>query len=188
VHCFWQHHGFKVVEADSRRGLPFAISEARNAAVRQVKTAKVIVADADTIPDIGAVLAALENDGVTWPHTLYRHIPGSYADKADLMTAPVDHLYRRSVCGLFVTSTETYWALGGMDERFERTWGFEDSCFALAAGTLSTTHRVTGMAFSFNHAVPGDRDTSSANPNRHRYALYQFANGKPQIMRELIKR
>lgn len=186
---FWKHHQFPVIEADSTPNLPFSLAEARNNAVRQTTTPLVIVADADAIPDIGAVHKALANeDGVTWPFTEYRHIPGDYADKPDLMTAPIDRTYRNSVGGILVTHTDTYWTLGGMDERFDRRWGYEDNAFHHAANTLSTTHRTPGILFSFNHTVAGGRELTHDNPNRWRADLYRLAAGTPGLMKELIKR
>lgn len=184
---FWKHHGFRTVEADSNPGRPFSVAQARNNAIRQVTTPKVIVADADAIPDIAAVHAALANDdGITWPFTEYRHIPGEYALKPDLMTAPIDRTYHNSVGGIFITTTETYWQLGGMDERFGHRWGYEDNAFHHVVTTLSTAHRVPGILFSFNHAA--DRELTHDNPNRWRADLYRMAAGTPQLMRELIKR
>ncbi len=122
---------------------------------------------------------------MTWPFATYRHIPAQYVDSADLMSAPVDQEYVGSVGGIFVTRRETYWDLGGMDEGFVR-WGYEDSAFYLVARTLSTVNRLPGIIFSFNHSA--DRDVTDNNPNKHRYQLYEFAFGKPQVMRELVKR
>lgn len=190
VTAFWKHHGLPIVEVDSTPALAFSLAEARNKAVRQAETEFVIVADADTIPDIGAVTRALDNhDGVTWPFTEYRHIPPEWIDAPDLMSAPIEQAYGASVGGIFVTRRETYWRLGGMDERFERRWGFEDNAFHAAASTLAAAHRVPGIVFSFNHGVAGPgRDMTKDNPNRWRYELYKFATGKPQLMSELIKR
>lgn len=187
IRRFWAHHGFTVIEADSRAHAPFSLASARNNAVRQVKTGQVIVADADALPDIGSVFTALQNtDGVTWPFTTYRHIPGDYADRADLMSAPIDREYPRSVGGIFVTATAHYWELGGMDERFSPRWGYEDNAFHTVVATLSRAHRTPGLVFSFNHAA--DRDQSEDNPNRHRAQLYRLAAARPELMRELIKR
>jgi hypothetical protein len=170
VTAFWTHHGFPIVTADSNPTLAFSLAEARNNAVAKVTTPLVIVADADTIPDIGAVHAALANEnGVTWPFHQYRHIPNEYADKADLMT-----------------TFDEYWRLGGMDERFDRRWGYEDNAFHHVVTTLSTEHRIPGILFSFNHAA--DREMTHDNPNRHRADLYKYATQKPELMRELIKR
>jgi N-terminal domain of galactosyltransferase len=189
VTSFWKHHGFPIVEADSTPALAFSISESRNRAVRQAETEIVIVADADTIPDIGAIAHALErSDGVTWPFTEYRHVAAGYVDQADLMTAPPDKTYRNSVGGIFICRRDTYWRLGGMDERFERRWGYEDNAFHAVASTLATVRREPGIVFSFNHAVDGGRDLTTDNPNRWRHELYKYATGKPQLMAELIKR
>jgi hypothetical protein len=182
---FWHHHGFTIVAGDSRPDAPFNLAQARNNAVRRADADVVIVSDADTVPDIGSVLAAIEKPGVTWPFTAYRHIPAEYADKADLMSARVDQEYNGSVGGIFVTSRDTYWNLGGMDEGFTR-WGYEDSAFYLVAKTLSTVNRLPGIVFSFNHSA--ERDMTDGNPNKHRYQLYEFACGKTQVMRELVKR
>jgi Glycosyl transferase family 2 len=191
VCTFWQHHGLPVVMADSDWRQPFQLSEARNSAVRRASTEVIIVADADTIPDIAGVLEAVElvasTPGVIiWPYIYYRHIPAEYADKADLFSAPVVAEYRNSVGGVLVTTRSTYWAVGGMDERCARCWGFEDNCFYLAAYTLASVRRLDGVVFSFDH--PMERDVSENNPNRSRWQLYQLASGKPHLMRELVKR
>lgn len=185
VHAFWTYHGFPVVTGDSDHE-QFNLAAARNAAVRKAKTSHVIVADADTIPDIEQVYLALGTPGITWPFAEYRHIPGECVSRNDLMTAPIDRTYRRSVGGLFVCSSDDYWDVGGQDERFSRGWGYEDNAFYLAAATLSSTHRPGhGIVFSFNHSQ--DRDMSAANPHKVRYELYRMCQGQPDLMRELIR-
>ena len=190
VRKFWQHFDFRVYEADSNQTRPFNLSHARNRAVKRAQAAfakVVIVADADAIPDIASVLAAVHDPvGVTYPYTTFKHIRGDWTDRADLLAAPVEQVYRNSVGGMFVTTVETYWDIGGMDERFEARWGYDDNAFAAAAETLSSIHRQPGMLLSFNHSA--DRDMSTNNPNRIRNQLYQFARGNPALMRELIKR
>ena len=186
VVAWWEHFGFTVVQADSRPGSPFSLCEARNNAVADADADIVIVADADTIPDIASVLAAVHNPvGVTWPFGEYRHVPAEWVSKSDLMAAPVERVYTNSVGGLFVCTRETYWALGGMDEKLARRWGYEDSCFRIVAETLSTLHRLPGIVYSFQHDA--DRDLTDANPNKHRFALYRCAAGNPDMIRELIK-
>jgi len=189
VRKFWQYFGFPVIESNSNRHASFHLCEARNKGVKATTSQAVIVADADTIPDIAAVTLALdmlEYPMVIYPHDRYRHIPGEYADKADLMTAPYAKEIRNSVGGLFITQRTTYLELGGMDERFERRWGYEDSAFVLVAQTLAKVQRCTGTVFSFDHAA--DRDMTENNPNRMRFQLYRMCSGNPSLMRELLKK
>jgi hypothetical protein len=186
VIAFWAHFGYRVITADSQPDQPFHVGQARNNAVKRATTERVIIADADTIPDIAAVEKSLNCDnGITYPFTTYRHIAGHAVGRADLMTAPVEKEYRRSVGGLFVTRRDLYWQLGGMDERFEPRWGYEDNAFHIVAGTLSRVERQAGLVFSFDHAA--ERDLSENNPNRHRFELYKAAAGNPKMMRELLK-
>lgn len=188
VLSFWDHFGFKVVEADSDPKRPFHLAQARNNAIGKARTDVFITCDADTIPDIGAVktgLDMLDGAGVVYPHNKFRHIPGSLVDDSDLMRAPVDRVYHHSDGGIFMSSKSIYADIGRMDERFSPTWGYEDSAFRCAAETLSTIARVPGVLMSFNHSVDGDR--AMDNPNKARYQLYQFCYRKPDLMRELIK-
>lgn len=185
---FWHHHGYHTIAADSQTGPPFSLAEARNRAVTAADADIVIVADADTIPDIASVEATLANpEGVTWPFKSYVHIPNDWADKSDLAAAPVVQRYSASLGGIFICRRALYWELGGTDERFDRRWGYEDNAFHAVAKTLSTVHRQPGVIYSFDHEVEGPgRDLSG--PNKARFALYQFALGKPDVMKELIKR
>lgn len=186
VRSFWDYHGVKVVEADSDPSQPFSLAEARNNAVSKATTTHVIVADADAIPDIGNVLRSVGRSGVTWPYTVFRHIDSEWATRSDLFGAPIWKQYTHSVGGIFVTSQETYWDIGGMDPLMHRCWGYEDNCFSVAAKTLASVHRCEGMVFSFNHSA--DRDMTEDNPNKARYRLYLACRDQPAMMRELIRR
>jgi hypothetical protein len=188
VRNMWEHFGFPVIEADSDPDKPFSVAQARNNAVRRAHGADVIiVADADVVPDIGSVHAALDNpEGVVYPFETFLHIPSEWVTRADLFAAPIDQKYGRSVGGMFVCTPETYWSLGGMDELFYPVWGYEDNAFGYAAETLVGVRREPGVLFSFNHSA--NRDLSEDNPNRSRHALYRFAHGRPTVMRELIRR
>lgn len=186
VRAFWKHHGFPVVTGDSGSDI-FNLAASRNAAVRKAKTRNIIVADADTIPDIEQVYVALDTPGITWPFAEYRHIPGECVKRSDLMLAPVDRYYSASVGGLFVCSVDDYWAAGGMDERFShRSWGYDDSAFYLAARTFGLANRpADGIVFSFNHSA--ERDMTDDNPHKTRYQLYRMCDNRPDLMRELIR-
>lgn len=185
---FWEHHGFTVVTGDSS-GESFSLCEARNNAVRASDDAPVvIVADADTIPDIGSVFEAVRTvqaGEVVWPFERYRHIPPDAVGESDLHAVRPDQEYRGSLGGLFVCLRETYWDFGGMDERFHPRWGYEDNAFHAVASTLGTVRRLPGCIYSFNHEA--DRDMSEQNPNRHRNEIYQACLKRPEMMRELTR-
>jgi predicted glycosyltransferase involved in capsule biosynthesis len=190
IRRFWDHFGFHVVEGDSDPNRPFHRAQARNNAIDKAYTDAIIFCDADTLPMISVVYAALDEldtAGVVYPHTSYRHIPAEYVFKEDIMLAPPVKEYRNSDGGVFLTTKKTYWDVGGMDERLHPVWGFEDSCFSLAAATLSTVKRLAGIMISFNHHVDGDRIIGES-ANWHRWQLYVMCQGKPDLMRELIRK
>lgn len=158
--------------------------------MRLAESRVIVVADADTIPDIGAVLEAVKQcspHSVCWPFTTYRHIPEEWVDRADLLAAPVVQSYANSVGGLMVIERETYWEYGGFDEHF-KGWGFEDNAFRSVANTFGSISRIPGIVFSFDHPASVDRDVSGENPNRSRAELYEMCEGRPSLMRELLKR
>lgn len=200
---YWSDNGFQVFESDSRPDRGWLCNEARNNAVRQAmsqgKAEIVVIADADTLPDnisqVHDAIDAIRNGkaDIVWAFDVYRHIPGRYVDTEDLSRATIDKEYRHgSPGGIIVADAEKFWEIGGFDEKFERgAWGFDDEAFMLTARTLLTTARLSGVIWSFNHGVSeyvtGSRDLSDANPNKARAKLFQFADGKPDVMRALIK-
>lgn len=183
VVAWWEGNGFTVITADSDHE-HFNISAARNNGVEHAATEQVIIADADTIPELSNVREALTNDGVTWPFTVYRYMGKHAPEIYDLPASPFERDMKGSFGGLFVTTKRTYWALGGQDEQF-RVWGYEDQAFRNVAQTLSTVHRTPGYVYAYGHDAP--RIMTRDNPGRHRVQLYMFASGKPDIMRELIR-
>ena len=188
VREFWSHHGFPVIEGDSGH-TTFNVADSRNEAVSRAPSEHVIVADADCIPHIENVWRALEttHDAIIYPYTEFRHIPAETVTALDLMLIEPDRVYRNSVGGVFVTHTEHYWALGGQDELFDQGWGYEDNAFAIVAETLSRVERIPGVLLSFNHAVDNGRDLKT-NPHFARGQLYSHLRGKPDLMRELVRR
>lgn len=196
--ALWRSTGIEVVERDSDPGLPFHRSEARNRAVRDADADVVVVADADSIPEIPRVRWATVavqthlRDYLVYPFDRYVAVPADAVLLPDLsMATPnfvkdgrdVDNAYAAG--GVFVIRTELYWSLGGMDERFERKWGFEDNAFYSVAKTLAGVTRCAGTVYSIDHA-DAEREYDG-NENAARLKLYQFAEGQPDVMRELIK-
>lgn len=188
VKAWYEDHGYNVITADSRKHETFNVAASRNLAVSKATSDVVVVADADTIPDEDALettfayLIAHPDAGVVYPFDRYRYLTPESVElpQSDWV---VDREYQSSVGGMIVCRRDTYWSLGGQDERFSR-WGYEDNAFHLAASTLSQVDRIAGVVYAFGHDA--DRDLSSENPGRSRCQLYRFAEGKPDVMRELI--
>lgn len=195
VREFWAQHfpTYPVITSDSNTEI-FSLSEARNNAVRQAETDVVIVADADTLPPIAGVKAAVKNPvGVIWPHTTWRLIPAEWVDKPlkDFPQAPAVIEYADGLGGVMVTTRDEYWRLGGQREEF-RGWGCEDCAFHLVVTTLSTFRREPGIAFSIDHNDAGGKaDTPGwsrdGDRNLSLLAPYRAAAGRPWLMREIIK-
>lgn len=195
----WESFDYNVINADSNPHLPFSLAEARNNCVRQIteENAIIIVSDADTIPEWSMDLESLpwieesfryaKNGRVVYPFSDYCYMRKEHVLLDPLTVEPI-WVKRNSVGGCLVTSKKAYWNLGGMDERFERTWGYEDNAFYMAAETLSTVIRLPGRIFSFEHEVEGGRIIGQRNPNFWRNELYKAAFEKPEMMRELLKR
>lgn len=179
VSDWWIRHGFTVVVGDSDHEV-FNRAGARNNAVSQVN-GRIVVADADTIPDITVVERALLMNGVVHPFDEYRLI--EFSDSYE--NPPVLEYMRNSPGGIWVLDTEDWWGVGGQDELFTG-WGFEDEAFLHAVRTLGKYSRLKGLITAFNHK--GVRDMSVRNPNASRIELYRFANGRPNVMRELCRR
>lgn len=195
VRAFWEQFGWPIVEADSDPSKHFNLAQARNNAVRQVDTEFVVVADADVIPLAANVLDALTDLGeeIVWPYTLHRYISGDW--EGDPFEAPVVQLagmppqppdgYKEWTGSLYVARLESYWRVGGFDERFT-SWGGEDSCFRIAANTLVGVARVAGPCISYNHECPGRNGAEKEGGNgAELHAAYRAADLKPLAMLKL---
>lgn len=195
VRDFWEQTGWPIVEADSDPGRHFNLAQARNNAVRQVSTEFVVVADADVIPQLENVFIALDGLGeeIIWPYTLHRYISGDW--EGDPFDAPVVQLdgmppqppdgYKEWTGSLYVARLESYWRIGGFDERFT-SWGGEDSCFRIAANTLVGVGRVAGPCISYNHECPGRNGAKQEGGNGSElHAAYRAADLKPLAMLRL---
>jgi hypothetical protein len=194
---FWQQHcpGWPIVTADSDTDI-FSLSQARNNAVRQAKTDVVMVADADTVPPIDSVLAAVADPvGITWPHDRWVLIPAEWAQRPveDFPDAPIITQYPDGLGSCLVATRDEWWRLGGQDDRFIG-WGYEDSAFYFVASTLSTLRKLPGTTYSIDHNDEDGRADSPGwdrreydTPNATLIREYQIAAGRPWMMREVLK-
>jgi hypothetical protein len=174
---WYQTHGFSVVtgEFTDRVETRFNLSATRNHLIRDVLTSDVmVISDADTIPELEPLLAAIEGaraDGlVHLPYHLYLDGEGHYVPGA--------------TSGVYVGTRRAFEATNGFDPRFVG-WGYEDAAWRLAHLTLNgPIPRHRGVATAAGHdAAPRDR----VSPNREIYRLYEKAYGDVTEMLEVVK-
>jgi len=199
----WWKTGWPVITADSDGDI-FSLSQARNNAVAQAKTDVVVICDADTVPDIANVKAAVADPvGVCWPFTRYRILAPEYVEVPFRRRAALPTLYEwggdgaAGVGGCLVTTTAEYWRLGGQDPAFIG-WGHEDTAFTFVVETLSTLRRTPGNIYAFEHnsaAAGGYTGAKADSPgwdrdygrNEALMSRYRVARGRAWLMREIIK-
>lgn len=182
-----------VITADSETDI-FSLSQARNNACRQAETDIVVFCDADTIPPLEGIKAAVQNPvGITWPHKMWRLIPPEYAEKPwhTFDSAPALSEYPNGLGGVMICTRDEYWRLGGQPEEF-CGWGHEDRAFHCVVNTLSTFHQIGGIAYSIEH---NQRLRVADSPDWHRDSRrnqeivkpYEIANGDPALMKLLLE-
>jgi hypothetical protein len=200
---FWWKTGWPVITADSNTDI-FSLAQARNNAVAKAKTSVVVICDADTIPVMANIRAAVADPaGICWPFLHYRVISTDYLDTPFPKLAGVPYINAwdgdgiNGVGGCLVCTVKEYWRLGGQPPEFIG-WGFEDTAFTCIVETLSTVKRLPGNIYAFEHNThaddylgakadsPGwDRDLTR---NKNLLAPYQNARGRAWLMRELLRR
>lgn len=200
---FWERTGWPVITADSDTEI-FSLAQARNNAVEQAATDVVVICDADTIPVMANIRRAVaEPEGVCWPFTRYRIISTDYLQTPfpKLRGVPIingwDGEGIAGVGGCLVCTRDEYWRLGGQPPEFIG-WGWEDTAFTCIVETLSVARRLRGNIYAFEHNTnaenyggakadsPGwDRDNAR---NRALCDTYANAQGRPWLMRELLRR
>jgi hypothetical protein len=117
----------------------------------------VILNDADTIPEPGALLEAIDyastTGGLALPYDEYRslrekgtrqYLLGRTLEEADHFVVP------GATSGVYVASPVAWRDVGGQDERF-LGWGFEDAAWRMAADTLAHVEVVPGRVYAAHH-------------------------------------
>ena len=139
----------------------FNLSACRNIAISSVgdENEVVIINDADTVPELGPLLQAIETAAVSGrvhlPYDSY-HWLGAVGTAQFLAGAePEDCEYELVIgarSGVYVTTPKTWWSHGGQDERF-RGWGFEDAAWYVAHETLlgEAPRRHPGAVYALHH-------------------------------------
>lgn len=172
---WYRDRGFEVLfgEDPAHAHGPFNSAATRNWLMQHMTANVKVLSDADTVPEEGALFAAMEAAAVDGLMHLPYHL---YRDSADVYTFGASS-------GIFVGTQAAWDSTNGQDELFNG-WGFEDSAWRLAHLTLNgPIPRHRGVATAAVHEL-ASRDQLSTN--RKRFAQYQIAYGKPELMQLLV--
>ena len=173
----------------------FNLSQCRNLGIAATADPNeaVILNDADTIPELEPLLAAIAaaptSGLVHLPYTEYHWLgePGSAQFAAGTALADCDFELVRGACsGVFVTTAATWQEHGGQDERF-RGWGFEDKAWLLAHETLlgAPPVRHPGSVYALHHTAEL-REGPHYDANAALMERYSAAAGDAASMRALV--
>lgn len=193
----WYEDNFERVEIrtmDSDDEL-FNLARCRNLAIDSVvdRDEVVIINDADTIPQIeplrAAIAAAAASGLVHLPYNRY-HWLGTPGTTQFLAGTPAEdcefELVTGACSGVYVTTARTWWNHGGQDERF-RGWGFEDAAWYLAHETLldQAPKRHDGAVFALHHSAQV-REGTQYDANAALMQQYRDASIGQDAMRQLV--
>ncbi len=139
----------------------FNLSACRNIAIASVEDENevVIINDADTVPELEPLLAAIEaaatSNLVHLPYDRYHWLGREGTAQFLAGAEPADCAYELVIgarSGVYVTTPKTWWSHGGQDERF-RGWGFEDAAWYVAHETLlgEAPRRHAGAVYALHH-------------------------------------
>jgi hypothetical protein len=173
----------------------FNLSRCRNIGIAGVLDPHqvVVINDADTLPELDALLEAVDgartSGRVHLPYTEYHWLgaSGTAQHAGGMPLAACDFELVRGACsGIYVTTPATWWAHGGQDEIF-RGWGYEDAAWFLAHTTLlgSEPARHTGCVYALHHEAQ-PRTGTQYEANAARMERYRAAAGDPGAMRQLV--
>lgn len=181
----------RLVDADDA---VFNLAQARNRGIASVQPDEVmIVGDADTVPERGALLTAMEGAAtsgrVHLPYTEYRWLGASGTAQKMGGTAwelCEFELVAGACSGVYVTTPRTWASHGGQDERF-RGWGFEDAAWYVAHSTLlgEPPRREPGRVYALHHEAQS-RAGDQYDANAALMERYREASGDTVAMRVLV--
>lgn len=189
---WWETHGFRTHLIDTGEQ-PFNLAACRNLAVRSASSHVVILADADTIPELSPLLTAMslasDELGTVLPYTEYRSLGARGSRHAHIGAQLEDcaHLVIPDACsGIYVTTRGGWARHHGQDELF-RGWGCEDAAWWITHDTLiGPPRRITGRVYALTH----ESQDKAGEPTRTNYARifhYEQAHGNRDRILELAR-
>lgn len=161
----------------------FNRAASRNMAVRAAYEQgyrKLVVTDADCIPEPKPLLEAFAQVDDTAVHLPYTHC--QVLNRTGRVVADIGF----TCGGTYVTTVDGWNSVGGQDERFVK-WAPEDMAFMLAHQTLvGPMVKHDGVLLSLAHDADPHRVTAlDSDPLVQLYRDYEAANGDPLRMRQL---
>ena len=178
---------------------PFCLAGCRNKGVREAERLGfdvIVLGDADTLPERGPLLAAIEGAQtsglVHLPYTEYRSLraDGTGQYRAGRPLEDCNHLtVPFATSGVYVTTPQTWWACGGQDERF-RGWSPEDMAWLISHRALLGVDPVRhdGRVYSLHHDSP-PKDGVAYDDAVALYQRYLQAgdSGDPDAVRAIVE-
>ena len=175
-------------------------SGSRNLGVKKAQEAQcdvIIINDADTIPEIKPLLEAIKackQDNMV--HNPYSHCKvfseeetTRYFNGAELNKIYCQTISTLSNGGIYVTTPEAWWSVGGQDEKFIQ-WGYEDTAFELAHQIIKGVPLIKheGYIYSLYHKQQFHDNGYVENHFKNKEVYLKYRNIKSiEELLELIK-
>lgn len=151
----------------------------------------VIFNDADTIPQYGSLIRAIRQsvtDGLM--HNPYKNYYAltEYGTEKYLMGVDPSKceakLFKNSCFGTVVCTPETWWSIGGMDEKFKQ-WGWEDTAMEQAHLVIKGTRFVKhyGSVYAIWHQPQPKKGSQTFSDNKR---LYEERYLKVKTAKEML--
>lgn len=174
-------------------------SASRNMGVKRAQEALadvVIINDADTIPEILPLLEAIEQcqkDKLI--HLPYKYCKYYNMEESERYYSGTDiNLLKRSIHdsngGVWVFTPDTWWSVGGMDEKFQQ-WGKEDTALEIAHTVIKGNRfaRHDGFIYSLGHVKQVQDDGYLFNYSRNTMLYNEYLRTTdPKKMIQLVER
>lgn len=173
----------------------YCLAGSRNAGVIEAQEAGasiVVLLDADTLVQSEVLQQAVDlvarQGGQAIPYSRYWMVDKAGGEQF-LAGTPLTQChaihYPPSVSGAAVATPESWFAVGGQDERF-LGWGGEDNAWYYAATTLGEVVRLEGDAFAGWH-VPQVKGRVQYRRNHRLYSSYRQYAGDRRSMETLVR-
>jgi len=198
---FWYQTNLPDIEIfySNKPGKYWNAGASRNDGVKKAQEAHcdvIIVNDADTLPEIQPLLKAIKDcqeDGMIHnPYNLCKYFDKETSERfynGEDIKLLKHKLFPDANGGIWVCTPETWWSIGGMDEKFLQ-WGGEDSVFEIAhkiiKGKNFTKH--DGYIYCLGHNKQEKEEGFSLNYSKNVELYWKYYSiSSPEIMLDLVK-